>query len=146
MHILIAEDNRVNQLVLTCLLRKQGHTVAVANNGREAVAALAERACDLVLMDIQMPEMDGFEATAYIRTQERSTGAHIPIIAVTAHTMDNDRARCLAAGMDGYAAKPIQVAELLRVIAEVTTPGSSVATLASAISPSGQPCRQLLAN
>jgi two-component system, sensor histidine kinase and response regulator len=125
LHILIAEDNYVNQLFLSSLLRKRGHSITAVNNGCEAVTALASQEFDLVLMDIQMPEMDGLEATAHIRTQERTTGAHIPIIAVTAHTLDNDRERCLAAGMDGYVAKPIQAAELWQVITEVATPLSA---------------------
>jgi two-component system sensor histidine kinase/response regulator len=125
LYILIAEDNHVNQLFLSSLLRKRGHRVTAVNNGCEAVTALASQEFDLVLMDIQMPEMDGLEATAHIRTQERTTGAHIPIIAVTAHTLDNDRERCLAAGMDGYVAKPIQAADLWQVITEVATPLSA---------------------
>src|SRR5882724_6928829 len=110
MQILLVEDEAVNRIVATRILEKRGHKVTAVNNGLEAVAALSAQQFDLVLMDVQMPEMDGFEATACIRAQERTTGAHLPIIAVTAHTLDNDRERCLAAGMDGYVAKPIHTA------------------------------------
>ncbi|HEX9002624.1 MAG TPA: response regulator [Blastocatellia bacterium] len=119
LRILLAEDNGVNQRLAIRLLEKQGHRVAAANNGREALAALAAERFDLVLMDIQMPEMDGFEATASIREQERATGNHLPIIAMTAHAMKGDRERCLEAGMDEYISKPIQSEELFRLIAEL---------------------------
>jgi PAS domain S-box-containing protein len=107
LHILLAEDQPINQLLAVRMLQKRGHTVVVANNGREAVAALARESFDLVLMDIQMPEMDGFEATRAIRLGEQNTGRHIPIIALTAHAMREDRQRCLAAGCDDYLSKPI---------------------------------------
>jgi CheY-like chemotaxis protein len=94
---------------------KRGHSVSVAENGKQAVAAVASEAFDVVLMDVQMPEMDGFEATAAIRTIEKSRGKHTPIIAMTAHAMKGDRERCLAAGMDAYISKPIQLDELLEV-------------------------------
>ena len=116
LRILLAEDNAVNQVLAVRLLEKQGHTVTVAGDGREALAALEKQAFDLVLMDVQMPVMDGFEATAGIRSQEKATGAHIPIIAMTAHAMKGDRERCLAAGMDGYIAKPIQPKELYETL------------------------------
>jgi CheY-like chemotaxis protein/HPt (histidine-containing phosphotransfer) domain-containing protein len=119
MRILLTEDNLVNQRLALRLLEKHGHAVAVANNGHEAVAALAREHFDLVLMDVQMPEMDGLEATALIRVRERDNGVHVPIIAMTAHAMQGDRERCLAAGMDGYLSKPIQAAELLAAIAEL---------------------------
>jgi two-component system, sensor histidine kinase and response regulator len=119
LQILLAEDNAVNQLLTTRLLEKRGYKVVVANNGREAVTALAAQQFDLVLMDIQMPEMDGYEATAQIRAWERATGRRIPIVAVTANVTKGDRERCLAAGMDGYVAKPIHTTELFRVIAEL---------------------------
>jgi CheY-like chemotaxis protein len=117
--ILLVEDNRVNQLVVLRLLEKRGHTVVLANNGLEALAileepALAEFGC--ALMDVQMPEMDGFECTAIIRERERTTGRHLAIIAMTAHAMDGDQARCLAAGMDGYLSKPVQPDELFDVV------------------------------
>jgi signal transduction histidine kinase/CheY-like chemotaxis protein len=118
LHILLAEDNAVNQRVATRLLEKQGHHVRVANNGREAVDALLEERFDLILMDVQMPEMDGFEATAAIRKQERSIDDHIPIIAMTAHAMKGDRERCLEGGMDDYISKPIQSEILYKLIAK----------------------------
>jgi CheY-like chemotaxis protein len=109
--ILLVEDNKVNQLVARRLLEKRGHTVVVANNGREALAILDEAAgggFGCVLMDVQMPEMDGFECTAIIRNKEQMTGSRLPIIAMTAHAMTGDDARCLAAGMDAYLSKPIE--------------------------------------
>ena len=119
LRILLAEDNLVNQRLAIRLLEKQGHAVVVAHNGLEAVEALAKQGFDLVLMDVQMPVMDGMEATERIRAAEERTGRRTPIIALTAHAMKGDRERCLAAGMDGYLAKPIQSAELTRVLAEV---------------------------
>src|SRR5262245_45516629 len=98
--VLIAEDNIINQRIAQSLLTKRGHTVRVVNNGREAIDALEREAFDVVLMDVQMPDMDGFEATATIRERERETGARIRIVAMTAHAMHGDPARCLAAGMD----------------------------------------------
>ena len=100
-------------------MEKQGHAVAVAHNGQEAVEALAKQGFDVVLMDVQMPVMDGMEATARVRAAEEGTGRRTPIIALTAHAMKGDRERCLAAGMDGYLAKPIQSSELTRALAEV---------------------------
>jgi two-component system, sensor histidine kinase and response regulator len=114
--ILLAEDNPVNQTVAVRLLEKRGHTVVVAGNGRLALAALEDDHFDLVLMDVQMPELDGFETTAAIRAKEELTGAHIPIIAMTAHALNGDEERCLAAGMDGYLSKPIRVQELLATV------------------------------
>jgi two-component system, sensor histidine kinase and response regulator len=110
--ILLAEDNRVNQAVASRLLSKLGHSIVIANNGKEAVDLLKQQTFDLVLMDVQMPEMDGIVATERIRECERSTHVHIPIIAMTAHAMQGDRERCLAAGMDGYITKPINADEL----------------------------------
>jgi CheY-like chemotaxis protein len=112
LRVLVAEDNAVNQRLAARLLEKRGHRVTVTANGREAVEALADQTFDLVLMDVQMPEMDGFEATALIREKEQHKGGHIPIIALTAHAMKGDKDRCLAAGMDGYLAKPIRPQEL----------------------------------
>jgi len=130
LRVLLAEDNVVNQRVALRLLEKHGHAVVVANNGREALRALAHEAFDLLLMDVQMPEMDGFEATAQIREQEKATGGHIPIVAMTAHTMKGDEERCLAAGMDGYISKPINSAELFSLLdrhaGSSTPPGSSL--------------------
>jgi len=116
LRILVAEDNVVNQEFILRLLEKRGHTPAVAHNGRETLDALEKSPYDLILMDVRMPELDGFEATAQIRERERSTGQHIPIIAMTAHAMKGDRERCLAAGMDAYIAKPVHVHELLTTI------------------------------
>lgn len=118
LRILLAEDNPINQTVATRTLEKRGHSVQIANNGREVLAALEQKQFDLILMDVQMPEMDGFEATAAIRERERLTGVHISIIAMTAHAMNGDRERCLAGGMDGYVSKPIRVPELLKAIAQ----------------------------
>jgi PAS domain S-box-containing protein len=115
-HILLAEDNRVNQMLAVRLLEKRGHHVQVAGDGREALEKLGTADFDLVLMDVQMPVMGGFEATAAVRETEKSTGKHIPIVALTAHAVPGDRERCLAAGMDGYVAKPIHPEELFRQI------------------------------
>ena len=114
--ILVAEDNRVNQKLAVRMLEKRGHRITLARNGREAVAAVEAEAFDLVLMDIQMPEMDGFEATAAIRQSERSTGRHQPIVAMTAHAMKGDDQRCVDGGMDGYLAKPIRGEELYALL------------------------------
>jgi two-component system sensor histidine kinase/response regulator len=119
LRILLAEDNVVNQMLVMRLLEKRGHTVVVAATGREALAALAREAFDLILMDVQMPEMDGFEATAAIRAEEPKTGTHIPIIAMTAHAMAGDQQRCLDAGMDDYISKPIQVQRVFAAIDRV---------------------------
>jgi len=119
LRILLAEDNLVNQNLVVRLLGKAGHNVVVAGNGKEALAALAKAgpgAFDLVLMDVQMPEMDGFEAAAAIRKKERGTGTHLPIVAMTAHAMKGDRERCLAAGMDGYLPKPVKREELIDAV------------------------------
>jgi CheY-like chemotaxis protein len=137
LRILLVEDNRVNQKLATRLLERAGHSVLVADNGREGVGAFRREAFDLILMDVQMPEMDGLEATAAIRAAEADTGAHVPIIAMTAHAFAEDRARCLAAGMDAFLTKPVRVAQLHEVIAHMVDPAvqragdpdASVATL-----------------
>jgi two-component system, sensor histidine kinase and response regulator len=116
LRILVAEDNPVNQRVVEAILEQRGHTPVLAGNGREAVAALEREPFDAVLMDVQMPEMDGFEATARIRAREASGGGHVPILAMTAHALQGDRERCLAAGMDGYLAKPIRADELIELV------------------------------
>jgi PAS domain S-box-containing protein len=121
LHVLLAEDNAVNQTLVVRLLEKRGHQVTVAGNGKEVLERVARERFDLVLMDVQMPEIGGFEATAAIRRGERDTGDHLPIIAMTAHAMTGDRQRCLEAGMDAYVAKPIQASELIEVI-ERTVP------------------------
>jgi CheY-like chemotaxis protein len=119
LRVLLAEDNVVNQKLALRLLEKRGHIVLVANNGRDALAAIKQYQFDVVLMDVQMPEMGGFEATAAIRAGERDGGAHLPIVAMTAHAMKGDEERCLAAGMDGYVSKPIHVERLMEVIHHV---------------------------
>jgi len=114
--ILLAEDNLVNQTLAVRLLQKQGHEVVLALTGREALTKIAETSFDLVLMDVQMPEMDGLAATQAIRKQEDASGRHLPIIAMTAYALEGDRERCLEAGMDDYLAKPIHPAELFRTM------------------------------
>ena len=119
LRILLAEDNLVNQKLASRLLENQGHMVIVAGDGAQALDTLAKQSFDLILMDAQMPVMDGFEATAAIRRLEEQTRAHIPIIAMTAHAMVGDRQRCLKAGMDGYIAKPVHAHELFETIESV---------------------------
>jgi CheY-like chemotaxis protein len=116
------EDNAVNQVLAVRLLEKRGHKVVVAANGREALAALRQDAFDLVLMDVQMPEMDGFEATAEIRKLEAAAGGHLPIIAMTAHAMKGDEERCLASGMDRYITKPIRPHQLEDAVEKFSAP------------------------
>jgi len=125
--VLLAEDNHVNQILAVRLLERRGHRVVVANNGREAVELLADHHFDVVLMDVQMPQMDGFEATAAIRRNEERTGRHGPILAMTARAMKGDEERCLEAGMDGYLAKPIHAEQLYRLLEE-TVAGSLVSS------------------
>jgi signal transduction histidine kinase/CheY-like chemotaxis protein/HPt (histidine-containing phosphotransfer) domain-containing protein len=124
LRILLAEDNRVNQVLAVTLLEKWGHRVTVAENGRVALERLEREPFDLVLMDVQMPEMSGFEATTRIRERERGTDAHVPIIAMTAHAIKGDRERCLDAGMDGYVTKPIQPGAVQEAIAALAPRGS----------------------
>jgi CheY-like chemotaxis protein len=114
--VLLAEDNAVNQKIASRFLEKEGHHVTLASHGRQALAALDRENFDVVLMDVQMPEMDGFEATAIIRARERDTGKRLPIIAMTARAMKGDRERCLAAGMDDYIAKPITAPALIELL------------------------------
>jgi CheY-like chemotaxis protein len=120
LRILLAEDNRVNQVLARRLLEKKGHTVVTANNGLEALVFLKTQSFDVALMDVQMPEMGGFEATLAVRETERTSKKHLPIIALTAHAMKGDEERCLAAGMDGYIAKPIRKMELFALLERVT--------------------------
>jgi PAS domain S-box-containing protein len=117
LRVLVTEDNLVNQRLIVRLLEKRGHRVVVAGNGKEALAALEKGTFDLILMDVQMPEMDGFEATAAIRKKEKSRGLHQIIVALTAHAMKGDHEKCLAAGMDAYLSKPIRPQELDEVLA-----------------------------
>ena len=112
LRILLAEDSLVNQKVAVALLEKWGHTVTVVGDGREAITAAGSQKFDLVLMDVQMPQIDGLEATTTIRAREKRQGTRLPIIAMTAHALKGDRERCLAAGMDDYVAKPIHAKEL----------------------------------
>jgi two-component system sensor histidine kinase/response regulator len=121
LHILVAEDNLINSRLTTRLLSKQGHSAVVVGNGRDVLRALEGESFDLVLMDVQMPDMDGFEATGAIREQERHTQKHLPIIAMTAHAMSGDRERCLEAGMDAYVTKPVDAKKLWAAIANATS-------------------------
>jgi CheY-like chemotaxis protein len=123
LQILVAEDNPVNQQLALHLLERRGHSAMVAENGREALAAIEKHTFDLVLMDVQMPEMGGLEATRAIREKEKSTGAHLPIVAMTAHAMQGDRERCLEAGMDGYLAKPLDPKIFLQTVERAALPG-----------------------
>jgi hypothetical protein len=132
LRVLLAEDNLINQKLAVRILEKQGHGVTVANDGVEAVAAAQNGEFDVILMDVQMPNMGGLEAAAAIRTLERGTGRHVPIVALTAHAMKGDQERCLEAGMDGYVSKPIQANHLLEVMAQVTSPAGETAERAPA--------------
>ncbi|MDD2338440.1 MAG: response regulator, partial [Geobacteraceae bacterium] len=122
LRVLLAEDNEVNRKIALGMLEKRGHTVVTAENGKETLAALEAQVghpFDLILMDVQMPEMDGLEATARIRENEKGSERHVPIIALTAHAMKGDREACLAAGMDGYISKPLKAEELVKTMEEV---------------------------
>jgi signal transduction histidine kinase/HPt (histidine-containing phosphotransfer) domain-containing protein len=140
LRVLLADDNPINQQVATRMLEKAGHVAVVAGSGKEALAALERQPFDLVLMDVEMPEMSGFEATAVVREREKGTGRHVPIIAMTAHALKGDREKCLAAGMDGYVAKPIQAHELLRAIAGVVPADAP----AEAAAPERRPADEVL--
>ena len=137
LRVLLAEDNAVNQLVALRLLEKHGHVVTVAANGRKALEALEKETYDIVLMDIQMPEMDGWEATRAIRETEKASGEHIPIVAMTAHAMKGDKERCFAAGMDYYLTKPIRTKDLLATLEKIMNLKES--TDHAADSPSKEP-------
>ena len=125
LRVLLAEDNAVNRTLAVRVLERRGHTVLVAKNGREALEILARERVDVILMDIQMPEMDGLEATAAIREKEKTSGGHVPIVALTANAMRGDGERYLAQGMDAYLAKPFRLADLDRVLGEVTLAAST---------------------
>ncbi len=114
LRILLTEDNAVNRVLALRLLEKRGHVVSIACDGKEALLAAQQEEFDVILMDIQMPEVNGFEATAAIRKREASSGKHVPIVALTAHAMKEDRERCLSAGMDAYITKPIRPRNCLR--------------------------------
>ena len=118
LHLLLAEDNDVNQRIGVAMLRRLGHSVLVVENGRDAVEAVRAGAFDVVLMDVQMPEMSGFDATRAIREPwSADTARHVPIVALTAHAMEGDRARCLEAGMDDYLTKPLTINALAAALA-----------------------------
>jgi CheY-like chemotaxis protein/HPt (histidine-containing phosphotransfer) domain-containing protein len=123
LHVLVAEDVAINQKVIRAILEKAGHTLRLADTGRAALAAYDAEAFDAVLMDVQMPEMDGLEATAAIRAREGRTGRHTPILGVSAHA---DRATCLKAGMDGHIAKPVRPHELLQVLLKAVAGSKAV--------------------
>jgi CheY-like chemotaxis protein len=112
----VAEDNPTNRLLVTRMLQMRGHEPVVVSSGSEVLAALEQDRFDVILMDVQMPEMDGFQTTTAIRVKERGEGQHTPIVAMTAHAMKGDRERCLDAGMDGYVSKPLRMDELFRAI------------------------------
>jgi signal transduction histidine kinase/CheY-like chemotaxis protein len=131
LNILLAEDNIVNQRVAAGLLTRRGHQVAIANDGVEALALLGRQRFDLVLMDLQMPEMGGLETTAVIRERERETGGHTRIVAMTAHAMHGDRERCIAAGMDDYLSKPVDRSVLYAVVEQSGGHAAAAATAAS---------------
>jgi two-component system, sensor histidine kinase and response regulator len=128
LHILVAEDNPVNQKLAVALLEKEGHRVTLVGDGVEAVAALGRQEFNLVLMDVQMPEMDGLEATRRIRQREQGTGRRVPVIAMTAYAMKGDRELCLEAGMDAYVSKPVRAKELFAAIEALVHPAKSAAT------------------
>jgi PAS domain S-box-containing protein len=130
MRILVAEDNPVNQELALHLLERRGHSVILAENGRQALAAVEKHSFDLVLMDVQMPELGGLEATQAIREKEKASGTHVPIIAMTAHAMQGDRERCLAAGMDGYIAKPLDPKKFLQTVEAVGVDGAAATAAA----------------
>ncbi len=122
LRILLVEDNRINQRVAVRMLEKEGHHVTIAEDGKKALIALEQNTFDLVFMDVQMPEMDGYETTAEIRAREQATGRHLPIVAMTARAIKGDRERCLASGMDDYVSKPVTFHELRRVLQAVHAP------------------------
>jgi CheY-like chemotaxis protein len=127
----VAEDNPVNQDLALHMLQRRGHSVILAENGRQALDAVERHKFDLVLMDVQMPEMGGLEATQAIREREKSTGGHVPIIAMTAHAMQGDRQKCLDAGMDGYLSKPLDPRTFLRTVEESVAEPSAATSSAN---------------
>jgi CheY-like chemotaxis protein len=128
LRILVVEDNRVNLKLAQALLKKRGFAATAAMDGKEAVAAYEGGQFDLILMDVQMPEMNGIEATAIIRERERTNGTHVPIIALTAHAMKGDRENCIAHGMDGYISKPLDAGRLFEEIDVVLSRGPNEVT------------------
>ena len=125
LRILLVEDNRINQRVAVRILEKEGHHVTIAEDGKKALKAVEHNTFDLVFMDVQMPEMDGYETTAEIRAREQATGRHLPIVAMTARAIKGDRERCLAAGMDDYISKPVMLHDLHRVLEIVRAPSTA---------------------
>jgi two-component system, sensor histidine kinase and response regulator len=126
LRVLLAEDNPVNQLVASRVLETHGHAVVIAHTGREALAALERERFDVVLMDVQMPEMSGLEATEEIRRRERGSGRRTVIVGLTAHARNEDRDRCLDAGMDAYLSKPFKAADLFQIFERLLPPESAV--------------------
>jgi CheY-like chemotaxis protein len=133
LRILVAEDNAINQKVIVRILEKRGHQVLVVEDGKQAVDAAERQTFDLVLMDVQMPHLSGFEATRRIRSHEQSTGRRVPILALTAHVLKGDPERCAEAGMDGHVAKPVQPEELFAAIAKQISLGGPPPPEASAM-------------
>jgi PAS domain S-box-containing protein len=144
LRVLLAEDNAVNQQLVLAVLEKQDHRVVVVDNGVAAVEAVERETFDLVLMDVQMPRMNGLEATRAIRVSEREREKHVPIVAMTAHAMKGAREECLEAGMDAYLSKPVQMAELVRVMKELTRPSGRPCSQSVAFNP--EPLRQRIGN
>ena len=128
MRILVAEDNSVNQRLAARVLEKEGHSVTIAGSGQAAVDLFDERPFDLILMDVQMPGLDGLQATVRIRDKERGSARHVPIVAMTAQAAESDRLRCLESGMDAYVTKPVHVPSLLKMIESVGGGGKSMNT------------------
>jgi PAS domain S-box-containing protein len=146
LRVLVAEDNPTNQKLVVALLKQQGHRVSMVGNGRLAVERTAKQRFDVILMDVQMPEMGGFEATAAIRERERATGTHTPIVALTAHAMAGDRERCLEAGMDGYISKPLRPDELFSTIDVMVPSGGAGPTQGRGLTAGRVDLTTLLAN
>jgi len=119
LHILLVEDNQVNQELMIALLKRRRHRVVVAQNGKEALDILERHEFDAILMDIQMPVMDGLEATRQIREKEKQSGGHVPIIAITANTLPQDQELCVQAGMDDYVAKPVEINKLFTALQRI---------------------------
>ncbi len=141
LRILLAEDNPVNQEVAVHLIERRGHSVIVAENGRQAIEALERHKFDLVLMDVQMPEMGGLEANTNHSRKGKTSGQHLPIIAMTAHAMQGDREQCLEAGMDGYLAKPIDPKTFLQTVEGISERSAGSGSVQAAKERQGQPAR-----
>ena len=122
--VLVAEDNPVNQRLATAILQRRGHRVVLARDGREAIARARAVPVDVILMDVQMPGMNGFEATAALRASESQGGPRTPIVALTAHALSGDRERCLGAGMDDYLSKPLRADRLIEMVERLAMPGT----------------------